>query len=222
LIRLQRAASVLSMLARAFQRTEARRHGSAFRLERLVAVFANARRPQHSGSVTGARAVFRREFFGRVALTMRVFAAALSAYFWRISSRCGATDSGLSHQLTSESRFFWSAAREGWGAICALLKRCRPAHVTWFIVAVVVDSVDRVLRTWTRPHVVKECLKRYSPTVAHCNASAAVEAIRLVRCLETTTLHAVPDRIQLMSRIVSPCMTVRGISVNSAHFHYGN
>ncbi len=49
-----------------------------------------------------------------------------------------------------------------------------PSAITRFIIAIVVNSIDRMQLRWTRPHVGVEVLKTAAPSVAHGNAASPI------------------------------------------------
>lgn len=74
----------------------------------------------------------------------------------------------------------------------ALLARCCPPAVARLVVAFVVDSVDRVIAGWARPHVSKKRLERIAPTVAHRDPLGAVMGVSVLVRIETSALDASP------------------------------
>ncbi len=60
--------------------------------------------------------------------------------------------------------------------VARLLAPCRPSAVCRFVIAVVVDAVNRMIRRRSMSHVGQECLERLAPSVAHANAASAVIA----------------------------------------------
>ena len=58
--------------------------------------------------------------------------------------------------------------------IAALLSCRRPPYVSRLIVTIYLDAVERVFRGWSRPNVVKECLKGRLPLRTHADAPTAV------------------------------------------------
>jgi len=61
--------------------------------------------------------------------------------------------------------------------IARLLTLCRPAAIRRFVVAVIVDAVQRVANRRLRPHVGKEGVKTASPAIAHADTTPAVVRI---------------------------------------------
>lgn len=80
-------------------------------------------------------------------------------------------------------------------AVANLLSRSRPAAVLRAVIAVVVNAVDRVLGTWLRPHVGKEVLKRFQPSLADCDASTAVAGEFVVVSAVASAIDRLPARM---------------------------
>src|ERR1700674_5023317 len=67
-------------------------------------------------------------------------------------------------------------------AVAVLFLLCCPTAIRCLIVAVVVDSVDRVLGCWLLAHIGKKIRKtiRPEPTVTYLDTSAAVRGIMFI------------------------------------------
>ena len=76
-------------------------------------------------------------------------------------------------------------------AIVGLFSRCGPTAIRGFIVAVIVDAINRVFRAGTWPHVVQKLFKRVQPCLADVNATAAVVGIALNVGIQTAFAHVV-------------------------------
>lgn len=61
----------------------------------------------------------------------------------------------------------------GLSAVGGLFNRGCPTTVLRFVIAVIVDAVNRMPRGGPLPHIGKECLKRFAPTHAHCNSATS-------------------------------------------------
>lgn len=94
-----------------------------------------------------------------------------------------------------------------------LFVRC-PSHVARFVVAIVVDSLKRVLTAWARPHVGVKVCKRLSPAVAYHYATTAVIFICLACGYVAPCLHGQPD---IMLASSAAAMRLPGSAVNIAH-----
>lgn len=71
----------------------------------------------------------------------------------------------------------------------------RPARIAGFIVAIIVSTLNRVLRTRPRSYVAQECRKVLPPCVTHADASAAVISVLLVSLAIAPSFDAAPDRV---------------------------
>lgn len=70
-----------------------------------------------------------------------------------------------------------------------------PSAVARLVAAIVVDSVDGVLRRWFRAHVFKERRKAVSPSVAHGYPPSSVETKLVVSWVVATADHLRPRRV---------------------------
>lgn len=81
-------------------------------------------------------------------------------------------------------------------AIVRLLNACCPAHVTRFVIAVIVDALDRMSSCWFRPHIVREGDKRFSPLIADGDSARSVSG-ETVGCRQMAAIiHAAPNSIR--------------------------
>ncbi len=93
----------------------------------------------------------------------------------------------------SSSRYRWIWTYLNIGALIpALLKACRPAAITWFVVAVIVDSVYGVFRRRSRTHVGIERQEVCSPCIAHGNSTASIVPIRWALGAVASCLYLCP------------------------------
>lgn len=60
--------------------------------------------------------------------------------------------------------------------VARLLAVCRPAHVAWFVMAVVIDAIKGMPQRWARPHVAQEH-REVAPRVADTDAAPAVVGV---------------------------------------------
>lgn len=79
--------------------------------------------------------------------------------------------------------------------IVALLQLRRPAHVARFVVAVVIDAVERVAERWTRADIGVENFERIAPALAHADAASAVGLIGWIIRIVAALSHAAPCRV---------------------------
>lgn len=76
-----------------------------------------------------------------------------------------------------------------------LLNERSPSAVRRFVVAVCVDSIQRVIRTRTYAHIAEEIRNRFFPAFADANTTTAVIVEALVLCVVTTINHRGPCEI---------------------------
>lgn len=79
--------------------------------------------------------------------------------------------------------------------IQTLLLTGRPFAVIKFVVAVVVNSVDRCFRERLCPHVFQEVYERVSPPLADRNASSTVSVVVLDIRVVTAGFHRMPGHV---------------------------
>ncbi len=98
-----------------------------------------------------------------------------------------------------------------------LLLACGPSAVVKFVVAIVINAVNRVLWSWSRPHIIKKRLKRVSPLVAHRDASPAIMTISGVVRVATSKFHALPGTIlvRAISSVGSNLISVQASTATS-------
>lgn len=79
--------------------------------------------------------------------------------------------------------------------VACLFGRSGPSHIVWFIVAVIVNAINRVFYRRTFAHVRQEILKRLAPSLTDFDASSAVACIRNMLGIGTSGYHARPDKV---------------------------
>lgn len=77
-------------------------------------------------------------------------------------------------------------------AVVYLLARRRPSAITRLIVAVVINAIDRVTRAWLAAQIIKKCLERVTPPIAHRNTSSAVAMPVLMVSILASLNHSGP------------------------------
>lgn len=80
-------------------------------------------------------------------------------------------------------------------AVQALLRTCRPAHVAGFVIPIVVDAVDRMLRRWPPPDMREKRGEGFSPFSADGNPAPAVVRESLVLRVVAAFSHALPTQV---------------------------
>ena len=80
-------------------------------------------------------------------------------------------------------------------SISRLLKIGDPTTVSRLVVAVVVDTINRVFFGWTRPHVGIECLKAVEPSITNLDTSRSIDWKFVIGLVSASSLHSGPDII---------------------------
>jgi hypothetical protein len=83
----------------------------------------------------------------------------------------------------------------GFPGISYLISFCCPTAVAWFIVSVVVDSVNGVLRGRPHAHVGNKILKRKSPSVTNRSSSLSLILVFVKRGIIASLNHVCPYAI---------------------------
>lgn len=96
----------------------------------------------------------------------------------------------------------------------ALLRRPRgPRHVSGLVVALVVETLKRVLRRWAQADVGQEYLKRFAPPLTDRDAATSVVDKERARGIQAALLHVDPRRV------LRSLSSVDAASVNWRHDH---
>ena len=96
-----------------------------------------------------------------------------------------------------------------WSAIARLFGAGCPSHVARFVIAVVVDPINRQFRRWPAAHITKELRKTGTPFRADRDPAAAVIPERPVFWIVASAQHARPDHEFLGFRLVSPGIAMK-------------
>ena len=67
-----------------------------------------------------------------------------------------------------------------------------PPHVARFVMAIVVNAVDRMCRRVARSDILKECLKGVQPSIAYSDSASSVIRERAVMRVDATLFHSIP------------------------------
>lgn len=104
---------------------------------------------------------------------------------------------GVKVQLARPLPQILRASVERDGAIYARVVRLcdaiRPSTVGRFVMAVVVDAIQRVFRSGTWPHIGVERGERVPPSFAHCNSATAVIMKSGIARITAALFHGRPD-----------------------------
>jgi len=97
--------------------------------------------------------------------------------------------------LRNRSRFSVELEHKIHARVIALLLLCGPSAIVRFIISVVVDTFDRVLRARSRPHVLVKSKEGLAPFFAHRNAAPAVVGPCFASRIKATLLCLSPDGV---------------------------
>src|SRR6185503_696121 len=93
--------------------------------------------------------------------------------------------------------------------VVQLLLPSRPPAVTGFVVSIVVDAIDRMVRTGSPSHVSQKRLEAILPALAHPYPSTPVVLIGSVALVAAAVAHPLPDdvlpRMTLAVRAIANC-----------------
>lgn len=67
-----------------------------------------------------------------------------------------------------------------------------PSAIAWFVVSVVVDTIQCQVWTWTMPHILKEVFEVISPSFTDFNSTSSVVHVVLVSVAVATIKHGLP------------------------------
>ena len=82
--------------------------------------------------------------------------------------------------------------------IGVLFLASRPSTIFWCIVSVIIDSINRMSRGWTTPHIFKKVfvpMNRSYPPFANRNTAATISVISTVFLVVAPRLHRRPGTI---------------------------
>jgi hypothetical protein len=91
----------------------------------------------------------------------------------------------------------------------ALLLNCRPAAISRLVVALMVQSVDRMFGGWTRAHIVQKGYERFIPVGANFDPARSVILEVFVPRIVTPALDAKPRPV-FRANCSAPLMSVLG------------
>lgn len=80
-------------------------------------------------------------------------------------------------------------------AVQALFRHRGPANISWLVVSVVVDAINRVLLRWPMAHVFEEGLERVHPAFTDADAPASVVRVGVDSRVVASALHVLPDAV---------------------------
>ncbi len=82
-----------------------------------------------------------------------------------------------------------------WATVIGLFDSGRPFAVIGGVVAVYVDTLNRVLRAWLFAHVCQEVLKGSKPSVTDSDATSAVMRVATLAMISATATHRVVSAV---------------------------
>lgn len=95
---------------------------------------------------------------------------------------------------SSQGKIFSLIDQEGrFSSVVQLFFSESPAHIARFVVAIVINAVDRVFWRWSRPHIAQEGGERVAPRVTNANAASAVMMKKWRRRVMTPVFHIGPS-----------------------------
>ena len=80
-------------------------------------------------------------------------------------------------------------------AIVGLGLGCRPAAIFWSVWAVVINAINRALRSGLWSHIGIKILERVSPTLAHINSALAIVFVGFICRSVAAADHAAPGAV---------------------------
>lgn len=120
----------------------------------------------------------------------------------------GPLGDGQSHLIVRQQ-----AAAPG---IASLLGGGSPTAIGWFVIAIVVDSFNRVRWAWFWSHVGDEALKRRDPALANLDAASAVAFEAANVRIQAPVFHVLPaSPLSCVAPAVTERMGLRGIYVKA-------
>lgn len=78
-------------------------------------------------------------------------------------------------------------------SIVGLFGFCSPANILRFVIAFVVDSIQRVRRRWSRSHIIDKRLEGIAPLLADSDSSRSVSEVAVVAGKIAAMIHRTPN-----------------------------
>lgn len=107
-------------------------------------------------------------------------------------------DTKMRSPLLNRHGFTIELNKQRWGflaSVICLLRTSRPSAVAWFIVSVVVDAVNRIIKAGAFAHVIAKCFERIKPSIAYCNSTFSVAFKAGCQRAKASIFHAMPRTI---------------------------
>ena len=101
--------------------------------------------------------------------------------------------------------------------IVRLFVRICPSAIFWFVVAVIINPIQRIAAPWALSHVFNKRFNGVQPTLAHCYPSAAIASVTRIALVRASRNHSVPRFVfgrsantVFGSRLATPATTLPG------------
>lgn len=121
----------------------------------------------------------------------------------------GGVDSGNLNPLSDRARLVLKSKQPTCSAVAGLLGSCNPAAVLRLIVAVIVDTLNRMFRRRTLTHVGQKAFK-FTPSFTNLNSALSV-GLEVRRIGVSTSInHQSPNAINRRSAVAVRSRTLRG------------
>lgn len=90
--------------------------------------------------------------------------------------------------------------------VSPLLFACRPAHVGWLVVSVVIFTIQCMFFAWPVANVLEEGSEVIAPFFAHCNSACAITGIACITWVVASTFRAHPNLV--FGRVPHPVLSL--------------
>lgn len=97
-------------------------------------------------------------------------------------------------------------------SIIALCLLRSPFHIAWFVIAIIIYSINAMLFGWLKPNVSDKAIKRFVPWHVKLNSTSAVQMIILRFWIIASGLYCLPCKIF--------CCAALSMNWRSANFLY--
>lgn len=93
-------------------------------------------------------------------------------------------------------------------SISTLLFRSSPSNITWFVIAIWVNTIKRVMWRWGASYIFKEILERVKPTVTNIYALSTIIYKAVLTLFCTSSFHTTPGEV-FLANMTDPAMSMR-------------
>jgi hypothetical protein len=112
--------------------------------------------------------------------------------------------------------FYYSIIR----SVISLLKSARPPTIRRFIIPIIVNSVQRMLKTGSVSYIFQKIYKRIAPSITYFYTSSAISIISFGRRIITSCFHIVPSCKFLRPSIYSMPMFIHSVFLPRWHSNF--